>query len=232
VNFEAIAELARRLKAEQVQKYGHSADESDADLRAFAVCVRSSRHIALIHAGPGPRAPRLVCFWGAALMRCDEVYLVTDYRSKTEQVEDLDNFVEPELGEFQRLWEEGKREGLSEGVMVVRMPFLGPVTSLSYPYVRTGTKLTWMPQTNQEPDHIEGAVPNFAKMGWERRQEMWPKMAHILDEGAAALGLPPDKQDWHTDRAIARYVSQQEGVGLVDWLEGGESFAKGQEVPA
>jgi hypothetical protein len=191
------------------------------------VCVRSSRPIALIHTGPGPKAPRQVCFLGAALMRCDEVYLVTDARFKTEYVENREDLVEPELGEFQRLWEEGKREGLSEGVMVVRMPFLGPVTALSYPYVRTGTKLSWTAQTDEKPTHIEGAVPNHAKAGWERRQEMWPKMQHLLDEGAAALGLPLEQQEFHTDRAIARFVSQQEGVGGVTLLDTEEVFVDG-----
>jgi hypothetical protein len=231
VNFDSIAEMGRRMKAEVVALYGNDADEERSDLRNFTVCVRQGENAFLLEVGSGVDAVRQTCFWSAALIPCDEVYLVADGRFKNVELKDWDdpNFVEPEKGEFQREWEAGRRQGLNEGLMISRFPYIGNPSLRVYPYKRKGTKLTW--DTGDPGGQIAGgAVPNFAADGFRARREHSDEMWQIMHDMGDSMDLDRERQQYHMDRAMARLVSEKDGVYRVAVLEDGSTFMDGKEI--
>jgi hypothetical protein len=241
---DRVAEIARRQKLEQVAKFGDDPDEEMSDLRGFVAVVRDGDVKMLVYVGHGATAARGCVYWTAAMTRADEVVLVSDARFKYEMVppeladasyeekkaymDAQDDKIEP--GDFQRAWEAGNRDGLTECLFVHRFSALGPSHMVTYPYVREGRKLTW----GQKMDHgsdMEGAVPKYAKAGFEMARESAAQIHKMIDDIGASLGLPNPQRGVHIDRAMARTLSEKKEVGMVGVLADKSTFVAGIEHP-
>jgi hypothetical protein len=232
--FELIAEIARRMKMEAVTEYGDNPDEELSDLRGFLVVVRGGKQVAIIHFGPGPEAPRQTCYAAAALMRADELFLVTDARMRTYTPDDYDETSEThQLGRYQKDWEAGRRDGLTECLLIQRMPKVGDYTTTMYPYERHRTSLRWLEHAGELQD-VGGAIPDYTRQGYTKARNWEGQMKTILDHVAKESGLSPAEQERHTDIACARMLSEETGALVTLFgaaLVGGDvTFVEGQEV--
>jgi hypothetical protein len=241
---DRVAEIARRQKLEQVAKFGDDPDEEMSDLRGFVAVVRDGNVKMLVYVGHGPLAPRGCVYWAAAMTRADEVVLVTDARMKFEMVppelkdapleeqkaymDAQDDKIEP--GDFQRAWQAGNRDGLTECLFVHRFSALGPSHMVTYPYVREGRKLTWGERMEHGSD-MEGAVPKHAKAGFQAARETGEQVHKMIHEIGESLGLPDPDRGIHIDRALARILSEKKEVGMVGVLADKSTFVAGIERP-
>jgi hypothetical protein len=239
---DKVAEIARRRKLEVVAKYGEDPDEEMSDLRGFVAVVRDGEVKILVYVGHGPLAPRGCVYWAAAMGNADEILLVIDARMKFETVppelagaseeekkaylDAIDEEIEP--GDFQRAWQAGNRDGLTECLFIHRFPALGPSHMVTYPYVREGRKLTW----GEKMDHgssLEGAIPKHAKAGFEVAREMGAQVYQLVRGVGEAMGLPDPERGIYIDRAVARSLSEKKEVGMVGVLADGSHFVAGIE---
>lgn len=220
LTIEEVAELGRRMKRERVVKYGNDPNPQESDLRPFVVCVRDGRQVAWVTAGEGQVATRTCVYWGAALMRCELVYVVADARFKYLPKDagfDEDAF---QPGDFQREWEAGNREGLTEALAITRLPAMGPATMLSYPYEREGTKLTWLTDAMPpgQPSAMRGALLDQARRGFldARKLTSDPEFLELMDLiGGLSSDECEEHRSFHFDRAAGRFISGQDQVGRV-----------------
>jgi hypothetical protein len=213
LSYEAVAEIARRMKLERVQE---GSDEGDFDIHPFTVAVRHSEPIAIVYAGQGPEAARWSCLYAAAMFRADEVFMVADSFFRTYPTPPN----EIRMGWMQQEWEAGRRDGISECIVISRVPILGPASALTYPYERQGHHLTW----GESPGVLEGtggAVADYAKRGFEIARtdlrDLLPSMFALAD----LMELPPADRDYHLDAACAQYVALKEEVGGVSLVRAG-----------
>jgi hypothetical protein len=239
---DKVAEIARRQKVAQVAQYGDDPDEEMSDLAGFVAVVRDGEVKMLVYIGRGVTAARECVYWAAAMARADEVLLVTDARFKHEMVppeiaeasdeekraylEATEDKIEP--GDFQRAWEAGDRDGLTECLFVHRLPALGPSLMVTYPYVRAGRKLTWGKRMDHG-DGIGGAVPDHARDGFQVARQTSDELHQIVQEIGESMGLPDPQRGVHLDRAIARVLSEKKAVGMVGVLADKSSFVAGIE---
>jgi len=219
-----IAEVARRMKADRVRLHGNDPDPEESDLGHVILCDRQNELMAQVMPKEGgPLMVRACCFWTAALLPCDVLFLVTDGRMKTVEAEE-----DVALGQLHEDWMAGKREGISEVLCVQRYPFIGPATFVFYAYEREGTQLTWKHVFSQGQN--EGATDDHFKAGFAKRREFWPKLRQTLDQEAGSQELTLEEQRFHEGRGIARYLSTRQGVGAVKILTDPPAFfVEGQE---
>jgi hypothetical protein len=231
---EAIAEQARRLKRDVVRKYGDYRDESLCDITNVVFVVRNGQPRIMVMVGEGQDATRQCVYWSAAVMQADELYLVADTRYREypdvkdrEGAEAVERTVKH--GDFQRDWQAGRRDGLTEALILQRLPAMGPMTITTYPYVRTGRQLVWQkhPIAGQ-PNEVEGVVPDYARQGYNDARAA--NLKGVLGELGDLIGIPEDLRSHHTDRAMARFVSEKKGVGGVIVLDDHSLFVKGKET--
>ncbi len=225
-SFEAVCEVGRRLKVDRVRKYG---DGPEADLIAVVLALRSGEPVAQVHAGPGPDGARHAVYAAACFMRPDEVFLIAD--SVMTEVE-LDQV--PEQGSPRApavRWAAGERDGLSECMVLYRIPFIGNATFRMYPYVRHGTKVDWSPDRHaDQPDRVEGALVDYAREGFSKQA----KVAALGKEAADLLDFhdDPAEMHWHLDCAAANIASSQTGGAVVVYGRCGHldrTFVQGEE---
>jgi hypothetical protein len=230
--FGTVAEIARRMKMEKVREFGNSPDEEDADIMGYVACLRGGEHIALAYHGPGHQAMRQTVFWSAAMMRCHEIFVIGDARYKTYEPMAAEEFLKVyEAGNLQEQWQAGNREGIKEALMIHRYPILGTPTVAHYLYNRQGTKLTWEHVHQYPADGMQGAIYDHAQAGWRLARVMGPKLQAQIDKNAREMELTLEEQRFHTDRALARALSQQTGVFLVTTFEAPEAtFVRGHEA--
>lgn len=242
---DAVAEMARRMKLELVTKYGDDPDDERSDMHGYVAVVRNGRPVALVHIGHGLDAARQCVYYAAALLRADELVLVTDARFRQYQPPpDISETERERLfeeadrahrhGQFQDEWKTGQRDGLTECLVIQRIPALGPSTMTMYPYVRDRRKLTW------QKDHIadgqqavQGAIPDYARDGFNAAREHTTELVAQVEGLWVAAGnepFPPDKREYHLDRALACFASEREGVGAVTVLSDGSRFVDGEEL--
>lgn len=230
-SFEAVAEIARRMKQERVAKYGLYKNEEKSDLANFCVCVRQGETIALVQSDMASTdSVRQIVYHSAVLMPVDEVFLVGDSRFMTGQEEDKERLAKLQQGELQERWQAGNREGITEGLMITRFPVLGPPEFRGYPYRRQGKKLTWGPV--MDTGTLEGgAIPAAAARGFAKRKEFWPEFQKTLDLGAKLMSISEDRKQYHLDRVVGALLSEQTGVGAVMvFREPLVTFVKGKEL--
>jgi hypothetical protein len=221
--FEGVAEFARRMKRERVQNYGDAGDPAAADLRNFVMVVRDGEQRVVVWAGPGPDAARSIVYWSAALLQPDELYLVADTVMRLAPPDALED---PGQGAVMQPWLGGEREGMIEALAVQRYPALGPTSWHLYPYECQGKVLRWVdldkwvghPAT--ELGNIGGAIPDYARQGYNDGRQNAPLLARIRATAASVVGgLPAAEGDYHFARALARLLCEKEGVGAVQLLE-------------
>jgi hypothetical protein len=228
-DFDSIAEIARRMKLDAVAEFGNNPDEELSDLRNFVVMARNGDQIGIVHVGTGAEAVRQVCYLAASLMRIHELFLVADARMRAYPADEPPKDVH--AGQFQEEWEAGQREDLTESLIVYRVPMAGDPTAVMYPYRRQGTTLTWLPHSGQQKD-MGGATLEYTRKGFADAQRGWAEMQPIMDQMAQELGIEA-REDYHIDRACARYLTTQTDA-LVTLFGGGiseqESFMEGEQV--
>jgi hypothetical protein len=238
---DKVAEIARRQKLAQVAQYGDDPADEMSDLRGFVAVVRDGEVKMLVYVGRGPMAARECVYWAAAMTRADEVILVTDARFKYEMVppeiaeasdeekraylEAIEDKIEP--GDFQRAWDAGDRDGLTECLFINRFSALGPSHMITYPYVRDGRKLTWGERMDHG-DEMEGGVPDHARDGFRVARQTADKYQMVQKIGES-MGLPDLQQGVHMDRAMARVMSEKKAVGMVGVLADKSTFVAGIE---
>lgn len=215
IDFEAIAEMARRFKQERVTKYGDDPDETAADLPGVVIVVRDGEQVAQLWQGDGQLAPRAMVYYACLLFDADEVFLVSDSRMKeAPKGVRLEELKDPEPGEFQRDWLAGRRDGLREALVIYRLRRDGSNVLRSYPYDRSGTHLRWASDLHQ-PAEAGGAIPDNAQLGYTRSAQMMAEMGPALATMAEKLGLEPEQRRYHQDRAVARMASAQPEIHAV-----------------
>jgi hypothetical protein len=230
-DFETIAEIARRMKRECVLEFGNDPDEELSDLRSFVIVVRNGRQVALIFVGAGPDATRHTCYAAAAIMRPHEIFLVADARMRTYAPEA--GMPDVRHGEYQEDWQAGRREGITEAIVVQRMPVIGEATMASYPYVRNGTQLRWLKHGGplKSPS---GTVINATRQGYANARKSWPQLEAVLNLSGEYTEMSKASQEHHTDRACARFLSSQTDavVTLFDAnvFDADVTFIDGEEV--
>lgn len=218
-SFDGVAELARRLKLDQVTDHGADPNEEASDLLPFVVVVRDGREVGLVYSGSGPDGARLAVYWAAALMRPHEIFLVADSRMRNVPPgEDLDSI---EQGDIARDWRAGKREDTYEAMLVHRYPVMGPSTFAIYPYERNGRRLRWRDRVAPEGASMDGAIPDYARRGYNDGRANLSKMMPDLKAGAEALGLSPPAREQHLDRALGRFCSERTGPVVLFDTKGG-----------
>jgi hypothetical protein len=225
-DFETVAEIARRMKWQLVADHGNDANEELSDLRSFVVVIRAGQQIGLVYASPGPDGVREACYWAGALLRPHELFLVADARMRT--YEPAEKPPDVRKGQYQEDWEAGRREGITECVIIQRIPVIGNPSMAMYPYVRQGTQLRWERERVRETDSLGGAVLDYARAGFKEAQRH-SEMIKILDQTAQLAGLSQEEKSHHIDRACARHISTVMD-GLVHLFDGEASFIEGAEV--
>jgi hypothetical protein len=226
-DFETVAEIARRMKRDKAREYGNSDEPGVADLMTFCVVERRGHPIAHVYAGEGPMGARQACYWTAALMRCDVVYLVADSYMRTGP--DIDQDLRP--GQLQEDWLAGRRTGLSECIVIYRAPAVGQPTMKFYPYARRGRTIKWA-QDMGDAQHSEGAIVDNLREGYNDARRVMAEMAPILREAADALELTQPEREYHIDRATLTYISTQGPLmtALLNVVPI-EVFVQGEQMP-
>ena len=228
VDFERTAELARRMKADVVKKQGWRKAEDAADLPSF-VLTESDGHLrALIHPGPGVDGMRNAVFIAAAMFPCDAVWIVSDARMRTYAKEEWPEAEKLRQGELSDDWHAGRRDGISEVIIIWAQPRQGEGRFRAYPYRRIATNLRWGEAF--DPDSIDGALLDHAQAGFAKHEELWPEFVKMTGLYAELLELPDAERDYHRDRAVARYVSGSDWASSVSLLDDGGMFIEGEEV--
>jgi hypothetical protein len=205
---DGVAELARRHKLEQVRRHRPGDREETYDLRTNVVVVRDGTTQAVVWAGAGPDAARHVVYWSALFMGADELYLVADSVMRHVGPDEADY---DHQGAVMDRWHRGDRAGITEALVVHRYPAAGAASWRFYPYTRQGRTVRWTDVLPDEADEVDGAIPDYAREGYRRAQEVSSVIAQIRRSVAGA-----DPASFA--RALARFVSLKEGVGAVELL--------------
>lgn len=229
MTMDAVAEIGRRMKLDQVIEHGDDADEEAADLPGQVVAVRHGQVFAIVQLVPHPLAPRQAMYWCALTMRPDELYLIADGRFKMSgEGEPAPEFSTP--GQFSDEWRAGQRDTMTEGIVISRIPAEGPASITIYPYQRDGAHLRWLEPHGPSLD-MGGAVIDHARHGYDEAAELAESLTR-LDELAGEIGMTTAEAWYRFDRAVARVVSEKEGVMAVRLVAGHELFIGGAEVMA
>jgi len=238
--FSTIAEITRRMKLDKVREFGDSTDGSDCDLLGFCACIRGGKQLFAVYHESGPLAAREAAAWSAMLLSCDEIFVIADAYGMSvpadpeegqpllprspEQMEEefYRNHPEVQPGFLGKAWQEGRREGITECIMIIRYALVGPPLQCQYSYVREGRKLTWGKILASGADAtIGGAIDDYVKEGFRRRKDAQPKIDELLRTTKAAMqkeNFSPAEQQYWTDRGMARFVSSKKAVRLVHYL--------------
>lgn len=225
---EAVAEIFRRHKIDQVTEHGDDPDESAADIRGTVVVVQKGEPVALFLQGEGDTAMRECVYWAAALGQADVLYVCTDARLRFYDKLESGERPDPPLGQFQRDWEAGQREGLTECLVVFAIPVEGKPSMEVFPYAREGKHLQWL-ERRSGIDNVEGAIVDNAQAGFASHKKNAISVQTLAD-WATEFGLTPEEQRYHYLQAVGRYASTQKGVGGVAVLFGDRKYVDGQEV--
>jgi hypothetical protein len=233
---DAVAELARRKKQEQVVEYGDDPDEELSNLRGFVAVIRNGEIVMLIYVGHGVTAARECVYWAAAMTKADELALITDGFFRFEVLpqglteEERKAFLagqDLQPGDFQRAWEAGEREGLTECLWVQRLPAMGPSSLDTWPYVREGRKLTW--GEKRYTKDLGGAITRHAREGYNTAREQGAMVHKMVEEIGESLGFTGPQRGVHVDRALARILSEKTSIGLVTVIADESIFVAGIE---
>lgn len=238
---DRVAEMARRRKLDMVTKYGDDPEHEHSDMRGFVAVVRNGEIVMQVFVGPGVTAARECVYWATAMTKADEVVLVTDafFRYETtppEMAEATDEERRAWLdahdtdimpGDFQRAWEAGQRDGLTECIFIQRFPAMGPVTLITYPYVREGRKLTWADK--RQTTDLTGALTRHAREGYRTSRKEGAQAYAAAEAIAVMLEVPEPERMVHTDRAVARVLSEKDAVLCVVVTADGSAFVDGYE---
>jgi hypothetical protein len=195
------AEVAKRLKLERVRRHGLS-NSAEVDVPTTTLVVRGGDTIALLY-GQGPNGGRATAYWAALFFRPEEVISLSDsyYREEKPGEEG------PKQGELSRDWAEGRREGMTEAIVAIRMAADEPAQAIMFPYERKANKLRWL-TWDGPAQKVEGAIADSAQMGFDE--------AKTTDLPIASLGAYGDAEaPGQFERAVARLVSQKDAVAGV-----------------
>jgi hypothetical protein len=188
------------LKRDVVEENGDNPDEEMSDLRSFSLVIREGEQIAMIQIGSGPTGMRNAARDAAAYMRADEVVVVADARMRSYDIGQLEQVRKNvRLGDYQRDWEAGQREGMTECLVVTHVPRTGDALVVSFPYERKGKTLHWGESTRTEKP--AGAIYDAVHEGYASA-EKWDKVP-----GAHLLGLSGLERDQAIDMIAAHYLS-------------------------
>jgi hypothetical protein len=229
--FDAVGELARRSKVDRTKRWREGADEQDCDLHGHVVVVRNGRPTAVLYAGPsGPHGMRRAAYIAAVLLRPDELVTVTD----------AVRMVNPDLagsvlgvraGDLVMRWQAGYRDNLTEALVLLRIGRTGVLGARDYRYTRTGSLVLWgdvAASDNGEGYH--GPAVDHAAAGFADAAHVWDtELADGLRDQARLDGLPPEQQEYFTDRNCAAMASEYDR-GMCKLLDTGDVFIDGQEL--
>jgi alkanesulfonate monooxygenase SsuD/methylene tetrahydromethanopterin reductase-like flavin-dependent oxidoreductase (luciferase family) len=200
IDLDRIAETARRLKRDVVEENGDNPDEEMSDLRSFSLVIREGEQIAMIQIGSGPTGMRIAARDAAAYMRADEVVVVADARMRTYDIEEREQIRKNvRLGDYQRDWEAGRRDGMTECLVITHIPRTGDAVIVNFPYQRNGKTLQWGESSRTEKP--EGAISDAVHEGYASA-EKWENVP-----GAHLLGLSGLERDQAIDMIAAHYLS-------------------------
>lgn len=230
-NFSVVAEIARRIKREKVAEFGDDPDESLSDLMSFVVGLRNRKQLFMLIHGPGPTSARECVYLAATFMSCDEIFQVADARYKViqpvpgEEATDawkegiMENYQAGSLG---KLWESGQREGIQECIVIYRMPMIGPVTTASYNYERSGRQIKWTHVLQTPADGHAGAIMDYYRAGLEKRREVYPQIQEMQDRMLADMtrnhDFRKDEAQYWIDRGLTSYLSGYPCVFLAHYM--------------
>jgi hypothetical protein len=191
------AEVAKRLKLERVRQYGLT-NNPEVDLPCTTLVVRGGDAIALLY-GDGPDGGRATAYWAALLFRPQEIVSLSDSYFRVTKAEDEADFAQ---GSISADWAAGRREGITESIVAVRMASDEPALAIMFPYERKGNKLRWV-KWDGPSNKVEGAIADYAQEGFKHATEDPPIAAMDGDDEGPGL------------RLVARVASVKHGVAGV-----------------
>jgi hypothetical protein len=210
------AEVAKRLKLDRVRRYGLT-NNPEVDMPCTTLVVRGEDTIAMLY-GDGPDGGRATAYWAALLFRPDEVISLSDSYFRTTKSDDPADFAQ---GSISADWQAGRREGISESIVAVRMTADEPAVAIMFPYERTRQKVRWLPWDGPSTK-VEGAIADYCQEGFKLARESPMPISEFAAKGDA---IHPGS----FERACARLASEKHGVaGVVvlwpkaSWWRGGK----------
>jgi hypothetical protein len=226
VSFERVAEMVRRMKVAVAQKEGWRSDPEAADLPPFIIASRAGHFVASLDPLPGPNGVREAAHAAAAFMRADEVWVLADARMRTEVPPDY----VPEQGDIQRDWLAGRRQGITEAMLVYRFTRDGEGQVHIYPYRRRVRKVEWLePADPDDGTKVEGAIPDSVAAGFAESGSKFAEVLGVVEQVGDDIGLDLEERDYHIDRAIAQWLTGQ-AVSSVSILDDRSLFDEEGEV--
>lgn len=224
--FSQIAEVARRFKVDAVRD---AAADEDADISNIVIAMRQGEPLFYIHPEINNRdALRECLYWAAAMTLCDEIFCVADAYMRF-MGDDEEEVVQ---GQLIQEWQEGRGD-ITECLLIHRYPMVGEAMFAQYTYERKGKKLTWTHISTWNEGKMDGALIDHIRGGFAQAREFNTKLRKQLDEGAAAAELTREQQHYHETRAIGRFLSTRDGVGMVQVrTEPRAAFVKGEQDDA
>lgn len=234
LSFDAVAELARRTKVERTKVWQPGMDEQVCDLAAHVLVRRNDHTVALVMAGPssGAEGMRKAVYIAAVMMRPTELYVVQDSVIATQAL-DVGAVAGVRAGDLVLRWRAGRREHLTEAIAIYRYDATGCTGAVEHRYARKGGVIVWG-QVTSSSDGADraGALSDHAQRGWADAAEVWDEaMRSQLRTQARMDGVPPEQEDYFTDRSCAAMASQYD-QGMCKLLETGDTFVNGTELPS
>lgn len=222
--YAAAAEIARRVKAETVRSVP---PDADADLRTSVYFIRAGIVIGQILVGHGPNAARESAGTAAMLFRCDAVLLVSDSYQRLATTDEADTVKHGEMAED---WAAGRRDGITEAIMALRIPSDGDATIEAWPYIRDGKHLTWS-HHETGADKIEGPVVEYAQDGFAAGAAKWDQIKAVM-RGVVGEMMDEPMAELHADRASARLASQRldGSIVVLHEPEGARCYVAGEWI--
>lgn len=230
--FEAVAELARRTKVEKTKTWQPGMDERLCDIDAHVLVRRGDRTVALVAPGPnhGPEGLRRIVYIAAVLLGPTELFVVMDSVTVIDPLS-VGSVQGIRAGDLVMRWHAGHRDNLTEALIITRYDATGCTGSREHKYVRMGGVVMWgKVSVSEDGTDRVGALADYAVKGWADAAGIWDEaMRADLRTQARMDGVPPEQEEYHTDRSCAEMASAYD-QGVCKLLETGDTFVNGVEL--
>ena len=224
-SFERCAEMVRRMKRELTARWREGDPESKADLVPFVTALRGGRLVGNVYPAGGNEGAREAAYIAALFLRADEVFVLSDSLMRSMGEGEVDERA-MRAGALGEAWASGRRQGMTECILAVRIAPEGVQAMQHLPYVRHGNRIEWG-EVITGIDRTEGAVIDYAQAGFAKARESWPSLESAIDSGLDAV----EDREATTDRACAQFVSERFGCVVLLLEDEPRVYAEGREAP-
>lgn len=197
---EEAIETAKRVKEMAV------AESDDGDLCPSVVCVRAGNPVARVMLNGNSERFIQGTAIAAPAFGADMVILITDAYQSTEKYARERGEAKP--GQLSRLWEQGRKDLVTETLSVCWGNREGEVWATACPYVRTGSTVEWKEQTpllggKELGGFIPDGIRKIVGRIWEDDVESQLEYLGIPE----LLDLGPVEARAHADAAAAKFLA-------------------------